>query len=155
MGFNVRVESRDLYTVSRALKKVGDKGLGRQMSKALLDASKELRSAIRTSANTLMPHEGGYAAVLSKSLRFRQNAQATRTTARVVFKVYAAGRKEQRDVPSLNRGRLRKPLFGNRRRWFSQRVRPGFVDRPVDRAAPDIARKMQAVIDYVADQLGA
>lgn len=146
---------RDLYTVSRALKKIGDKGLGKQMGKALQDASRELRPAIKKSAAQLMPHSGGYAAVLSKSLRFRQTVQMGRTTARVLFKVHADGRKERRDVPSLNRGRLRKPLYGNRNHWYTQRVRPGFVDRPVDRAAPDIARRMNAVVDYVADQIGA
>ena len=156
MGMEVRITGgRDLYTVSRALKQIGDKGLGKQMSKALTDASRELRPAIKASAAALMPHSGGYAATLSKSLRFRQTVQTSRTTARVVFRVYAEGRKERRDVPSLNRGRLRKPLYGNRNHWYTQRVRPGFVDRPVDRAAPDIARRMQAVVDYVADQIGA
>jgi hypothetical protein len=155
MGMEVRVETRDLFTVSRALRKIGDKGLGKQMSKALTDASRELRPAIKASAARLMPHSGGYAAVLSKSLRFRQTVQATRTTARVVFKVHADGRRARRDVPSLNRGRLRKPLYGNRNYWYSQKVRPGFVDRPVDRAAPDIARRMNAVVDWVADQIGA
>lgn len=146
---------RDLYTVSHALKAIGDKGLGKQMSKALTDASRELRPAIKASAAQLMPHSGGYATVLSRSLRFRQTVHVTRTTGRVVFKVHADGRRERRDVPSLNRGRLRKPLYGNRNRWYDQRVRPGFVDRPVDRLAPDIARKMNAVVDYVADQIGA
>lgn len=156
MGLEVRVTGgRDLFAVSRALRNIGDKGLGKQMGKALQDASKELRPAIKKSAAQLMPHSGGYAVVLSKSLRFRQNVQTSRTTARIVFKVHADGRKERRDIPSLNRGRLRKPLYGNRNYWYSQRVRPGFVDRPVDRLAPDIARRMNAVVDYVADQLGA
>lgn len=156
MGLEVRVTGgRDLFAVSRALRNIGDKGLGKQMGKALQDASKELRPAIKKSAAQLMPHSGGYATVLSKSLRFRQNVQTSRIAARIVFKVHADGRKERRDVPSLNRGRLRKPLYGNRNYWYSQRVRPGFVDRPVDRLAPDIARRMNAVVDYVADQLGA
>ncbi|HEY0643871.1 MAG TPA: hypothetical protein VGD39_10665 [Nocardioides sp.] len=146
---------RALLEVARALKKVGDTGLGKEMGKALRDASRELRPAIKTSAAQLMPHSGGYAAVLSTSLRFRQTVHTTRHTARVIYKVHADGRHERRDVPNLNRGRLRKPLYGNRAHWFDQRIRPGFVDRPVDRAAPEVARRMQAVVRYVADQIGA
>jgi hypothetical protein len=155
VGFEVRVDTRDLFTVSRRLKDLGDKGLGKQMGKALQDAAKELRPSIRTSAAQVLPKAGGYAALMSQSLRFRQTLQTTRTTARVVFRVHADGRRERRDVPSINRGRLRKPLFGNRNHWYDQRVRPGFVDRPVDRLQPEIAQKMRAVVDYVADQIGA
>lgn len=156
MGMEVRITGgKDLYSVSQALKKLGDQGLGKQMAKGLQNASKHLRPAIRASAQTLMPHAGGYAATLSKSLKFRQSVQTSRTTARVLFRVHADGRRERRDVPSLNRGRLRKPLYGNRNRWYDQRVRPGFVDRPVDRLAPFIAKEMQSVVDYVADQIGA
>lgn len=156
MGLEVRITgSRDLYTVSRALKKLGDTGLGKQMGKAMQEASKPLRPAIKASAAAVLPRSGGYAALMSRSLRFRQTTQTARTTARVVFRVHADGRRERRDVPSVNRGRLRKPLYGNRGHWYDQRVRPGFVDRPVDKLAPEIGRQMDAVVDYIADQLGA
>lgn len=170
---------RDLYTVSRALKKIGDTGLGKQMGKALQDAAKPLRPAIRNSAEALLPHRGGYNEVMSKSLRFRQSVKETRTTARVAFKVWAVGPRQERDVRAVNAGRLRHPVHGKIRYikwrtrpdgtrvripdpgeprlnpWVAQKVRPGFVDRPVDRLAPDIARQMDAVVDYVADQIGA
>lgn len=156
MGMEVHIGGgADLYAVSRALKGIGAQGLGKQMAKGLQDAAKDLRPAIRASAQQLMPHAGGYAATLSKSLRFRQAVQTSATTARVTFRVHADGRRDRRDVPGLNRGRLRKPLFGNRNRWYNQQVRPGFVDRPVDRLAPEISRRMQAVVDHVADQIGA
>lgn len=156
MGFEVRVTGqRDLFAVSRKLREIGDKGLGKQMAKGLQDASKPLRPAITASAQQMMPHSGGYASTLSRSLKYRQNTQTTKTTARVVLRVHADGRRERRDVPSLNRGRLRKPLYGNRRHWFDQRVRPGFVDEPFDRLRPQIAKAMDAVVDYVADQIGA
>jgi hypothetical protein len=180
MGMEVRVTGgRDLLAVSKALKKVGDKGLGKQMGKALRDATQPLRRDIKTSAGALLPHSGGYAALMSKSLRFRQQVKETRTTARIAFKVWAVGPREERDVRAVNAGRLRHPVHGKRRYikwrtrpdgtrvripdpgeprlnpWVAQKVRPGFVDRPVDRLAPDIARRMNAVVEYVADQLGA
>jgi hypothetical protein len=180
MGMEVRVTgARDLLAVSRALKKLSDKGLGKQMGKALRDAARPLRQEIKKSAEALLPHRGGYNETMARSLRFRQAVKETRTTARVTFKVWAVGPREERDVRRVNAGTLRHPVWGKRRYikwrtrpdgtrvripdpgeprlnpWVAQRVKPGFVDRPVDRLAPEIARQMDAVVDYVADQLGA
>jgi hypothetical protein len=156
MGLQVQVTGgRDLAAVSRRLREVGNKGLGRQMAKQLREASDELRPAVTESAQRLMPRRGGYAELLSTSLRYRQSVQHARTTARVLFRIHADGRRERRDVPSINRGQLRKPLFGDRDRWFDQRVKVGFVDRPVDQLQPDIARRMQSVVDDFAAQIGA
>lgn len=140
-----------LHDVRRKLKDIGDKGLGKQMGKALREVTQPLRKEIRAEVPRAMP--SGYAPTLSKSLQFRQSVRETRHTARVEFRVYAKGQREKRDVPALNRGRLRKPLFGNRSRWYDQKVRVGFVDRPVDRLGPDIKRQMNAVIDTIADQI--
>lgn len=180
MGMEVHITGgRDLYAVSHALKKVGNQGLGKQMGKALQAAGKPLRADIRKSAETLLPHSGGYAALMSKSLRFRQGLKTARTTARVELKVWAAGPRQERDVRAVNAGRLRHPVHGKRRYikwrtrpdgtrvripdpgeprlnpWVAQKVKPGFVDRPVDRIGPEITRQMAAVADYVADQIGA
>lgn len=155
MGLEVRIDTRDLLGVSKALKRVGDKGLGKQMGRALQKASEDLRPTIRESAAALLPSRGGYAGVMSKSLKFRQQLQTSATSARVVFLIHADGRRERRDVPAVNRGRLRHPVYGNRDAWTDQKVRPGFVDRPVDKLQPQIAARMKSVVDYFADQIGA
>jgi hypothetical protein len=154
VGLQVRVEGgAQLAAVRRRLAAVGEKGLARQMAKSLRAAAAPLRPAIRAEAVVAMP--SGYGPTLSRSLRFRQSTRAGGSVAEVAVRVYGDGRKERRHVPALNRGRLRHPLFGRRGWWYEQRVRPGFVDRPADRLAPDAARQMRAVIDYVAEQIGA
>ncbi|MEO3923013.1 hypothetical protein ABGB07_03905 [Micromonosporaceae bacterium B7E4] len=152
MGFEVQLAAGDLASVRRALKQVGDQGLGKQMAKQLRAATRPLAKEIRAEVPKAMP--SGYAPVLSKSLRFRQSIKEARQTATVVYRVYADGQTERRDLPTLNRGRLRHPVYGRRRQpWVNQRVRPGVVDRPVDRLAPQVGREMAAVLDYVVDQL--
>lgn len=153
MGFEVKVAGgAQLRQVQNQLRAVGDKGLGKQMGKALRTAARPLQPAVRKEAVAAMP--SGYGPTLSRSLRFRTAIKETRHTADVLVRVFGDGRRERRMVPALNRGRLRHPLYGNRNWWFDQRVRPGFVDRPADRLMPNIAREMNAVIDYVADQIG-
>ena len=167
MPVSVRVAGgADLTSVRRRLRMLGEKGLSRQMSQALQRAAKPVGPAVRAEVPKAMP--SGYAPILSKSLRFRTSAAERRGSASVTIRIYGDGRKEKRDVVRLNRGELRHPVFGRTRPlknharykatsmknpWAVQRVRKGFVDRPVDRLGPDVSREMQQVVDWVADQI--
>lgn len=154
MGFDIKVTGgSDLLRVQHRLKQVADTGLGKQMGRALREAAKPLQPAVKAEAVKAMP--SGYGPTLSRSLRFRTAVKQSAHSADVLVRVYGDGRRKRRDVPRLNKGRLRHPLFGRRAHWYDQRVRSGFVDRPADRLMPQAAAKMQSVIDYVAEQIGA
>lgn len=151
MAFTVQVQpGRDLTTVRRNLRQIGDKGLSRQLSAGLQRAAKPFRPAVQKSAAELMP--SGYGPILSKSLRYRTAVRERRGSASVQIRLYGEGKAEKRDIPAINRGTLRHPVFGRRKSpWVSQRVPAGFVDRPADRLGPAMAKEMQAVVDHVAD----
>lgn len=153
MGFSAQISGgADLTAVRRQLRLIGDKGLGRQLSQGLQRAAKPLAPAIRESATDLLP--SGYGPLLSKSMRFRTTVRERRGAARLTYRIFGVGKRENRDVPRINQGVLRHPVFGRRKKpWVNQRVRRGFVDRPVDRLAVDIRREMQAVVDQIADQI--
>ena len=154
MGFAVDVAGGDrLRRVQQRLKQLGDTGLGRVMGRELRAASDALRPAIRTAAGEHMP--SGYGPTLSKSLLFRQAIRTARQEATVTFNTRARGKAEPRRVTALNRGIVRHPLYGNRAHWYTTPARPGFVDRPVARLQPQIRRRMDSVVAYVADQIGA
>ena len=70
-------------------------------------------------------------------------------------RVYARGRKELRDVARINAGILRHPTFGRRGlgQWHDQRVRRGFVDRPVDKLADRILDESADAAMYVLEQI--
>lgn len=141
----------DLARTREALRRVGDKALSRKMSKALQSAARPLGPEVRREIPRALPL--GYAPELSRSMRFRTSVRERSGYARVQIRVYGDGRRQRRDVPTINRGTLRHPLFGNRNRWYAQRVRPGFVDRPVDRLIPGVVDQMQTVVDAVAEQI--
>lgn len=155
MSFEVRVTGgAELRAVQAKLRAIGDKGLGKQMSAGFRRAVKPFKPAIQAEVPKAMP--SGYVATLSRSIRLRQAIRGSGSTAEALLKVSAQGRRSKRALPVLNRpGQLKHPLYGNRGYWFSQRVRPGVVDRPADRLIPQAAREMQGVIDYVAEQIGA
>lgn len=167
MGLSVKVTgSPQLHSLRTRLRETGDKGLGKELGRGLRRAASKFPPAVRAEVPKAMP--SGYAPVLARSLRFRLSVRDSRTTSWVTYRVYGDGQKERRDVPRLNAGVLRHPVFGRTRPlknharyratsmanpWVAQKVRKGFVDRPVDRLSGDVAREMRAVVDTIANMI--
>lgn len=167
MGIEVDITAgRDLAAVRRALRELGDKGLGRQLSRGLSRAVQPLRREIRAAALDTMP--SGYGPLLSKSLRFRQLTRTSRREGQVIERVYGDGQKERRDVVRIDQGILRHPVFGRtrplkrhalwratskRNPWVAQPVRPGFATGTAERMQSEIGDAMRAVLDEVADKI--
>jgi hypothetical protein len=153
MGFEVKVTGvGNVRATQRRLDAVGSKGLGKQMAAGFRRATAPFKPALQAEAVAAMP--SGYGPTLSRSMRLRQAIRGSGTTAEAHLRVFAQGRSKRRALPDLNRGLLRHKLYGNPKFWYSQRVRPGVVDRPADRLIPQAVREMRAVRDYVADQIG-
>ncbi|MEV0183808.1 hypothetical protein AB0I54_31670 [Streptomyces sp. NPDC050625] len=53
----------------------------------------------------------------------------------------------------LNEGRLRHPVFGNKRRWAQQNATPLWWDRPIRDHQERMAREVERVIDDVIRRL--
>lgn len=56
-------------------------------------------------------------------------------------------------VNRLNEGRLRHPVFGNRRRWTQQNTTPLWWDKTVRAHTPRMTREMERVVDDVRRRL--
>lgn len=124
------------------------------IKKATPGVRREMRGIqpdIKAEAAKSLPTRGGYAVVMSRSVGARTSVRATSTRIVATADVSARGKAEDRDVAAVNRGRLRHPLFRNRRRWYTTTVVPGFVDRPIDRAGDRIADVVRKARDDVAD----
>ena len=57
------------------------------------------------------------------------------------------------DVASLDRGRLRHPLFRNRRYWYQQAVPPGWFTKPIEDNADTFRDELLAAVDAVERQI--
>lgn len=112
---------------------------------------RQIPAEVKAETATL-PKRGGYAALLAAAIR-----TTTRVTTGAVIKaavtVSAQGRREQRDVSSVNLGRLRHPVWGNRKVWATTRVLPGFVTRPIDRARDRIVDVARDARDELANRI--
>jgi hypothetical protein len=144
--------SREARAAARDLRKAAARDLTREIRSGMNDAVRTLQPLLVVSAVAVMPR--GYGRVLAPAMRTRFVTKVqTASRVGIFVTISAMGRREHRDVSSLNRGTLRHPLFGNRRHWYAQRVRPGFVDQPVQRLRPVVIREVDAACSRVAAQV--
>jgi hypothetical protein len=83
---------------------------------------------------------------------------SVRTTGNPGARVYLDKGRLPADIPMglvnrLNEGRLRHPVFGNRRRWAQQTTTPLWWDKTVRAHQPRIAREVERVVDDVRRRL--
>jgi hypothetical protein len=144
----LEIEGADkVREVARALKLHGDKELTRAVYRRLNRTVKPLGLAVKASLGSYLPTR--YALELARTLKVSSRRRVTKNPA-----LYLVGAgKPERDLASLNRGRLRHPLFGMRGHWFDQTVRRDWWTDPLMEASPLVRRELEAALDDAADEL--
>jgi hypothetical protein len=123
--------------------------LEKDLLKGTREGLKPLKADVQASAAKKLPKAGGYAATVARSVKVSSRVTGGKKVVALVS-VTASGKRENRDLPSLNRGLLRHPLFGNRRHWYRQTVHRGLVDDPVDRARDRIVANAREAAEAYA-----
>jgi hypothetical protein len=145
---DVKVTGADaLARLSRDLKDAGEKDLRRELLRGIQRAAKPAREAAKTAARNELPRRGG----LNDRVAASKFTARTRTGGKNPG-VRITGKGEL-DLPALDRGRLRHPLFGNRRRWYEQRIDAGWFTKAMEDLAPQIRRELLKAIDDVRAKL--
>jgi hypothetical protein len=158
---DVRISgAAQLRRVAAQIRATGDKGLGREMGRAIDKALEPTKKAIDASAERTMP--SGYRSVLTRSLKHRRGLRTTTRTASVRLTTSAVGEKEARDLPALEAGNLRHPVFRRSRPtkrgrkanpWAVTKVEPGFHRRGTAKTADEAEKQLRVVLDDFADRL--
>lgn len=136
-----------LAILSRALREVGDKDLQRELYAGLNRAVKPLTAEVKLSTGRYLPAR--YAVELSRDLKVRSR----RRTGGRNPALYLLGTAKNRDIRSLNRGRLRHPLYGNRRRWYNQPITPGWWSRELAQGAPQVRDELEQTLNDLAEKI--
>jgi hypothetical protein len=166
VGLEVSINgAATLHRVAAQMRAEGNKPLARQMATAIAKATEPVKASIAAEAEKVMPSEGGYRSLLTKSLRWRMSRRSQGQTAQVILATYADGTKERRDIEALERGSLRHPIWGRSRKikvgnragtiipngWAVTTIRSGFHERGTANAM-DAAQ--QALAEVVEDYAG-
>lgn len=143
------VGASELRRVARNIKEVGDKDLKRELHRGLNRAVKPLKLAVKAEALHRMP--SGYAPVLTGSLKV---GSSIRAAGAIKIRASAKGKRDNRDLRALDeRGSLKHPLYGNRNRWYTTRIRPGFFTDPLVKGAHQVRAEVVQVINRVARKM--
>lgn len=148
MPADLRIVGADkLGDVARRLKETGDKELRRELYRGIQRAANPLKEVAKRSARANLPSRGGLNEWVASS-SFSVSTRGGQNPA-----VRFAGRKTGHDLRALDRGRLRHPLYGNRRHWFTQQIPPGWFSRPMEAAIPGIRRDVVDVLEDIARRI--
>lgn len=152
MASRVTGQAKLRVVEARLLKLPAD--LSQRVERELQRVAPKVSEAIRAEVPSHIPRRGGYAATLFHALRFKWVAKAGKG---MTGQVWADGKKENRDLPKLNRlGMLRHMTFGRRAdKWHDQTagVRKGFINDGVDVAEPLIVKAVEKAGDQAADNI--
>jgi hypothetical protein len=139
----------ELEALAFRLRRAGDGGLLREVTKAMRDAVVPVQDEIRAGLGPLLPNR--YAATLDADLRLGVNVRTGDRDPGV--SVTGQSRSKARKLRNLDEGRLTHPVFGNREEWRTQdepSVQPGFFTGPAEAGGPRVRRAIEQALEDVA-----
>lgn len=148
MADDFEIHGADQFlALSKALKHAGRTELRKELNKRIRVAAKPLIPKARAEAMARLPQRGGLAKQVSKEPMRVQTRTGRDPGVRIVVGKRGGGARQ------ANRGRLRHPVFGNRERWVTQQVKPGWFDDPMAASAPDVRRGVEAAMQSIVDDI--
>ncbi len=142
VGMDVRITgANDLAQVAGAINRLTP-GLRKEFMGSLRKTSKASIVAVKAAAASDLPSSGGLNLFAKKStIGLRTRSTGAGAGVRIV------GTKSGHDLEAIDRGSLRRPLFGNRKHWFSQSVHPGFFSDTIRERAPEAREGLLLVME--------
>lgn len=137
----------DFLRLSKALKHAGRTELRKELNRAMRVGAKPLIPKARAEALSRLPQAGGLARQVAKEPMRVQTRTGRDPGVRIVVG------KKNGGARSANRGFIRHPVFGNRERWVTQEVQPGWFDDPIRSGAPAIRKDIERALEDIADQV--
>lgn len=129
--------------VQRELRKFGSPATRKLYYGGLNRATKPMRARAKGEAIRILPKRGGLNARVAKT------RLTTRSGGGGVY-VTSARRSQAR---SIDQGRVRHPVFGNRDVWSTTNVRTGWFTRPMLAGKPIARRELIEVFNAVAKDI--
>lgn len=129
----------DVERIVYLLEKVGRHDLRDRLSMALREVADASVDTFKKSAEDVLPKKGGLGRHVAES-RFTAHTEGLRAVVDV---------EGDYDLGALNRGRARHPVFGHRKTWVNQRVRPGWFTEPSKALRPTARKRLEMALESI------
>lgn len=146
---DVEIRGGDKFSkVAKELKKVGAKDLQKELYSAINRATKPMRAEAKKSAEMHLPKAGG----LNKRVSRARMSTRRRTGKNPGVTIVAKGMDQ---LAMMDRGMVRHPVWGNRKRWVNQPIpdAEGWFTKPMEDGAKEARREILKTLDEVAKRL--
>lgn len=148
MPVDVQVVGADqLGAIADELKRTGNTELRRDLYRGIQRSTKPLRQDVQQAARDKLPRRGKLNEWVAES-KF-----STRTRGGKNPGVRITSGKRGHDMRAIDRGRLRHPVFGNKKVWVTQQVTPGWFSQTLADGAPAVRRELVKVLEDVAERI--
>jgi hypothetical protein len=142
-GIEIR-GANQLATMAKRFKAQGRAGVTRQMVADIRREVKPIQAAQKRAVRGLAHAPSDWKKEAARAAKIRVTTRSRSAAVRLT--VSGKGQYPRR-ARLLNRGRWRHPLFGDRERWFTQTVTPGWFDVPARKGEYVIRGRVKAVIE--------
>lgn len=139
-----RVDVSD-YERFAAKLKGAEPAVRRAIRKRLREAGKPLGEHVRDEGSGSMPSRGG----LRSRLLGSPIAVALKTSGIDIW----VGNRRKSQIAPLDRGVLRHPVYGNRKKWVAQDVPEGAYSEAWESASPEVRARFEQVLADVMKEL--
>lgn len=155
MPHSLQAEAAQFRALAQRLKDTGEKGLRRELTKAIKDAVQPLKDDILDPAHLEADMPDGYVPALLRDLKVTTFSRAGLEAGVSVRAEARTPRGNYRKVIQREDGVITHPLFGNRRHWYPQMrgMRAGFFSDPVREHGPRIRDAVLAAGHDVAQKI--
>src|SRR5215468_8748671 len=126
-----------------AVLRTADKIEQRELQKAMRRLAAPLKRSARQGALQILPYRGGLAERVASG---RFSAQVRLAGKGAGVRITAVDRRGA-DVNRMDDGSVRHPVYGNRRRWVTQRITPGWFTTPLLLDAPKVRDEIGKALD--------
>jgi len=123
----------------------------RELQKAMRRLAAPLKKSARQGALQILPYRGGLGERVAAG---RFSAQVRLVGKGAGIRIIAVDRRGA-DVNRMDDGSVRHPVYGNRRRWVTQRITPGWFTTPLLLDAPKVRDEIGKALDGTARSMVA
>ncbi len=123
-----------------------------ELRRELREPVPELRAAVRENAKATLPARGGLGAWVAKANLTVRVKDAGRS-AGIRLKLSRKSTKDKADLQRMDAGRIRHPLYGNRKHWYPQSVPAGFFSAVWSAMGDRFVKSADGAVDRAFDKI--
>jgi len=145
---DIRIEGAEQLAIVGKRLRGADKQLRKDLLAGIRQVGRPLNEAAKASALAELPSKGGLNRVVARS---RMSVQTRTGGKQVGVRLKATN---AHDIGAMDRrGRLRHPVYGNRKAWVTQQIRTGWYTRPLEQRAPLVRDHVMKAIERTAHEI--